>query len=313
MADKPADLAQRLADAEQRIVRQRAIIERLEAGGHGDMAAQAAALLRTFETVRQTHLRLAKLVATNAPVESSPGASADFHTARLALLGQLLASIAHEIQQPTAAIVANASASLLHLKRRDAPDLDELANILNDIHDEAIAISDIINRVRALARKEPLRKTTLDVTEVVEEALKLVRPEALRHKVRLRTDIAADLPKIIADRVAIEQLLLILIVNACEAFEDAKAEERVVVISAARQDGSVELAVSDTGPGIPAGTVDHLFQPFVTTKKEGLGLGLPMAKLIAEAHGGTLNVDRGNLGGALFRFVLPAAEVKQVN
>jgi C4-dicarboxylate-specific signal transduction histidine kinase len=270
-------------------------------------------LLRTFESVRQTRLSLAKVQPTSTRVEGFVETSADLHTARLVLLGQLVASIGHEIQQPTAAIVGNSSAALMHLKRRSDPTLDELANILSDIRDEAMAIGEIIDRVRALARREPLRKTTLDVKDAVEDALKLARPEASEHNVKLRAEIAPDLPNVIGDRVAIQQLLLILIINAIEAIDDAGRQERLVVTSASRQGGLVELAVSDTGPGIPDGGADRLFQPFITTKEQGLGLGLPMAKLIAEAHGGTLNLDSGNLGGARFRFVVPAVEDGNLN
>jgi PAS domain S-box-containing protein len=227
------------------------------------------------------------------------------HAARLALVGELTASIFHEIQQPLAAIHINASAGK-RLTRNPAaqPDLSEVASIFGDIHAESGHATEIIERIRALVRKRPLEMRSLDVNDAARDVLRLVAAEAQRRRVILRAELSEVLPAVVADRVSLQQVILNLIVNAIDAIGPESPARHVLVRT--REDGNiVEVTVSDTGQGIAQRDLPKLFDPFFTTKKEGVGLGLAIARSIIEAHKGRIWAENNDGPGATFHMSLP--------
>jgi len=229
------------------------------------------------------------------------------HASRLALVGELMASIAHEINQPLTSILNNASAGL---RRLPAPattdDSKELREIFADIRDQGLRAGAVIERVRALAGKRPLERQALDMNEVAGEIVTLVRGEARRRGVTLQAELVSSLPMIDADRVSLQQVMLNLMLNGMDAMDQREPPDRRLVVSTRRQDDAVEVAVRDTGHGIPADRLPRLFDAFFTTKKEGLGLGLAIARSIVEAHGGRIWAEDHGGRGATFRLTLPA-------
>lgn len=226
------------------------------------------------------------------------------HAARLALVGELTASIVHEIQQPLAAIHINSSAGmrLLHDRRKE-PGMTEIADIFDDIHSESGNAVQITERIRSLARKRPLALRALDVNEVANDVLRLVAAEAHRRQVTLRAELLPSLPVVHADRVSLQQVILNLIVNAMDAIEDR--HERQVSVRTRHEPELVEVAVSDTGHGIAAADMPKLFDAFFTTKNEGIGLGLAISRSIVEAHSGRIWAEDNGGRGATFRLTLP--------
>ncbi|HSF05859.1 MAG TPA: ATP-binding protein [Methylomirabilota bacterium] len=229
------------------------------------------------------------------------------HASRLALVGELMASIAHEINQPLTSIISNASAGLRRLGGGASPDeVTELREIFIDVRDAGRLAGDVINRLRALASKRPLEQQALDVNEVASDVLRLVESDARRRGITLRTELLPSLPAIAADRVCLQQVVLNLILNAMDAMDQVEPDERQLTVRTRRLDDAVEVAVSDTGHGVPADRLPKLFDAFFTTKEEGLGLGLAIARSIVEAHGGRIWAEDHGGQGATFRLALPA-------
>jgi PAS domain S-box-containing protein len=229
------------------------------------------------------------------------------HASRLALVGELIASIAHETNQPLTSILGNASAALRRLSSETRlAEVTEFREIFVDIRDQVRRAGDVVERVRALAGKRPLERQTLDVNEVAGDIVRLVGGEARRRGVTLRTDLGPSLPAIAADRVCLQQVMLNLMMNAMDAMDQLKASERLVIVRTRRLNNAVEVAVSDIGHGIAPDRLPKLFDAFFTTKKEGLGLGLAIARSIVEAHGGRIWAEDQGERGATFRLSLPA-------
>lgn len=228
------------------------------------------------------------------------------HASRLALVGQLMGSIAHEVNQPLTAIIANADAGLLTIDRGTTA-VDSLRGLLADVRSEGQLAADILGRVRALVRKYPLDRQPLDLSNLANETLQLIGGEVQRRKVKLRTDLPPALPAVEADRVSLQQVLLNLVFNAMDAMDGVAEDERWIDVRARRVDGGVEVEVSDNGHGIPAETLGKIFDPFFTTKSEGIGLGLVITKSIVEEHHGSIWADARDSGGATFRVSLPAS------
>jgi C4-dicarboxylate-specific signal transduction histidine kinase len=229
------------------------------------------------------------------------------HASRLALVGELGALIAHEINQPLTSILANAIAGQRMLSSVPRPDeVPEVREIFKDIGDQSRRARDVIARIRALTSKRPLERQAIDVNEIAADMVRLIGKEATRRGVTLRTELGHSLPAIVADRVSLQQVMLNLMINAMDAMEQLE-KERYVIVRTRRLDTAVEIAVSDIGHGIPADRLKTLFDAFFTTKKEGLGLGLAIARWIVEAHNGQIWAEDNGGRGATFRMTLPLA------
>ena len=233
-------------------------------------------------------------------------ARADFaHVARVTTLGELTASIAHEVNQPVAAMKINANAGLRWLATQP-PDLGEARQALGGIIEEATRAREVIDRIRALASKAPPRNDRLDVNDIVRDVIALTRSEVQRNRVALQTGLAGDLTPISGDRVQLQQVVLNLIINAIEALNEASDGPRELLVGTGKNgsDG-VFVAVSDSGPGLDTKHLDHIFDAFHTTKPNGLGMGLAISRSIIEAHGGRLWATPNDRRGAIFQFSLP--------
>ncbi|WP_024521041.1 PAS domain S-box protein [Bradyrhizobium sp. Tv2a-2] len=227
------------------------------------------------------------------------------HVTRVTTLGELTTSIAHEINQPLAAIVTNAEACLGWLDR-EIPDLSAARRSVEWVIDDGIRASEVIRRIRALAKKGEIDMVPLDINDVVKEAVALVTRELVSQQVSLRTELAPALPTILGDRIQLQQVIINLVMNGVEAMQAVKDRTRELVIRSSQNDmGRVQLAVTDCGVGIPDDDADRIFGPFFTTKSSGLGMGLSICRSIVEAHGGRLSIVRRQEPGATFEFVLP--------
>jgi PAS domain S-box-containing protein len=227
------------------------------------------------------------------------------HANRVATMGQLTASIAHEVKQPIAATVSNAQAALRWLGRQP-PDLEEVRQALAHIVQDGKRAGDVAGRIRDLIKKAPPREDRFEINGAVREVIELTRSEAAKNGVRVRTELVDGLPFIQADRVQLQQVMLNLIINAVEAMSGVSGGSRELLISTGTSDsGDVRVAVRDSGPGLTPTALERLFEPFYTTKPGGLGLGLSICRSIIEAHGGRLWASADVPRSATFQFTLP--------
>jgi PAS domain S-box-containing protein len=225
------------------------------------------------------------------------------HAGRLALVGELTASIVHEIQQPLTAIAANAEAGSWQVTKLPEGVATELTAILSDIHETAVSAAEIIERLRNLARKRPMAPVSLDLNDLVAGVARLVSADALRRRVKVSMETSPGLPRISADRVSLQHVVLNLVMNAMEAMEPIVGP-REVQLQTQLVNGTIHLTVRDTGPGIPLELLPRIFDPFVTSKRDGIGLGLSIARSIIEAHDGRISASNGEVG-AQFLIALP--------
>jgi C4-dicarboxylate-specific signal transduction histidine kinase len=224
---------------------------------------------------------------------------------RVATMGQLAASIAHEINQPIAAIVTNGQAALRFLERKP-PALEEVCHAIDQIVLDGKRAGDVIDRIRALIKKVPPRQDAVEINELIREVLALARGEVVKHAVSVQTQLSNDLPLIEADRVQLQQVILNLVMNAVEAMSNNGESPRELLISTGREGPSdVFVAVQDSGPGLNPESFNRLFDAFYTTKRDGLGMGLAICRSIVEAHGGRVWASHGAGPGAQFQFTLP--------
>jgi signal transduction histidine kinase len=228
------------------------------------------------------------------------------HMSRVITVGQLGASLAHEIKQPIGAAVTNAEACL-RLLDRDEPDLPEAREAALEMVRDAKRAADIIDRVRSLYQKGSSEPAMVDVNEVIGEMVVMLRSEANRHSVSMRADLAEGLPTVMADRVQLQQALMNLMLNGIEAMNDASGE--LSVRSKTTEDGQLLISVSDCGVGLPVKQVERIFDAFFTTKPHGTGMGLSISRTIIESYGGHLWATPNAERGATFHFTLPT-EVK---
>jgi C4-dicarboxylate-specific signal transduction histidine kinase len=227
------------------------------------------------------------------------------HANRVATMGQLTASIAHEVNQPIAGALTNAHAALRWLNHQP-PDLEEVRQALDRIVQDAARAGKVIDRIHEIIKKSPARKDYLDVNDAIREVIELTSGEAVKNGASVRTGLAEGLPMIEGDRVQLQQVVLNLIVNAIQAMCAVAEGSRELFITTVHDEPSgVLVTVKDCGPGLPPASLERLFTPFYTTKPSGLGMGLSICRSIIEAHGGRLWASANRPRGAIFQFTLP--------
>jgi len=257
-------------------------------------AQQAEASLRTVEAeARESEQRYRK-----AQLELA-------HANRVATMGQLTASITHEVNQPITAAVTYALAARRFLSAAP-PNFHEVDDALSRIVKEGNRAGEVVGRIRALIKKAPARKDAVEINDAILEIIALTRTEAANNSVSVRTQLAEGLPRVQGDRVQLQQVLLNLIINAIEAMRDVGEEERELLISTRNEPDGVSVEVRDSGPGFAPETLEHVFEAFYTTKPGGLGMGLSICRSIIEAHNGRLWASANLPRGASFQFALPA-------
>ena len=229
------------------------------------------------------------------------------HAGRVSMMGQLASALAHEFSQPLGAILRNTEAAEIFLEH-EPPDLDELRAILADIRHDDQRAGNVIDRLRALLKRRNFAPSALSVSELLGKVIALTRVDASVRKARLEIDAAAELPPVMGDPVHLQQVLLNLILNAMDAVTTAPAERRTVTVRAQRHgEREVEVAVTDSGLGIAPGKLPRLFEPFFSTKPNGMGIGLSISRTIVEAHGGRIWAENNPGEGATLPFTLPVA------
>lgn len=226
------------------------------------------------------------------------------HAARVSMLGELTASIAHEINQPLAAIATNAAAGLRWLDRPE-PDIAEVRALTQRIIADAQRAADIITRVRAMAGHRTPDPAPLAINGVVEEAMQFLAHELQAQDVTLTLALARGLPLVLADRTQLQQVVVNLAVNAIQAMAKTPPAQRRLTLRTELRDNSVSVSIEDKGPGIDAANTQRIFESFYTTKASGMGMGLPICRSILESYGGAISVRNLESGGAAFLFTLP--------
>jgi two-component system sensor kinase FixL len=230
------------------------------------------------------------------------------HADRMSMLGELAAALAHEINQPLAAILSNAQAAHRFLSGA-RPDLDEVREIIGDIADDGARAGEVVRHMRTLVKKEKASFQSLDVNQLLHEVVSLVRNDAMIHKIGIELRLDPDLSAVHGDRTQLQQVVMNLLLNAFGAIEEASSKDRNVQVESHGSDSEVQVTVRDHGPGIPRETLDRLFEPFNTSKPQGLGMGLSISRSIVNFHGGRLRADNNSDGGATFSFALPVHPV----
>jgi C4-dicarboxylate-specific signal transduction histidine kinase len=283
------------------LARRRGDWDLIETAGVKQAKAEVARLNEELEQrveERTTQLLLASEALREAQTELA-------YVNRVTTMGQLAASIAHEINQPIAAIVTNAQAALRFVKREPL-DLEEVCHAMDQVVLDGKRAGDVIDRIRALIKKVPPRQDAVEINELIREVLALARGELVKHAVSAQTQLSNDLPLIEGDRVQLQQVILNLVMNAVEAMSGTSERPRDLLISTGREGPSdVFVAVEDSGPGFNPESFDRLFHAFYTTKRDGLGMGLAICRSIIEAHGGRVWASPGAGAGAQFQFTLP--------
>jgi C4-dicarboxylate-specific signal transduction histidine kinase len=229
------------------------------------------------------------------------------HISRVTMLGELTASIAHEVNQPLTATLINGNACLSWLGA-EPPNLEEANRALQRIISDAARASDVIARVRGLFKKSPPQKQRVSINDVVRDTIALTRNEIATNRVALKLNLANDLPPVWGDRIQLQQVVLNLVLNAIEAMHDARAvSSELLVVTAQQGAQDVLVAVHDGGHGVDAAKMVRLFDAFYTTKPDGLGMGLAISRSIIESHGGKIWAEPNSPRGTVFSFLLPAA------
>jgi signal transduction histidine kinase/CheY-like chemotaxis protein len=232
------------------------------------------------------------------------------HLSRVTTMGELTASLAHEIRQPISAAVINAETCLLWLGREE-PDVGEACEAASRIVKDVTRAADIIGRISSLFKKGALQRELVDVNKLIREMIVLLRSEASRYSICIRTELADGLPKVMADRVQLQQVFMNLMLNGIDAMKETSGGSELA-IKAETDDGQLLISVSDTGVGLPPEQGDQIFKAFFTTKDNGTGMGLPISRSIIESHGGRLWATGASGRGATFQFTLPAAVAAHV-
>jgi PAS domain S-box-containing protein len=226
------------------------------------------------------------------------------HVSRMTTIGELTASVAHEVNQPIAAAVIDANTCLRWLTR-DQPDLEEAREAASRMAKDATRAADIISRIGLLFKKVSPQRELVDVNEVVREMIVLLHSEATRYAISVRAELASDLPQVMGDRVQFQQVLMNLLVNGIDAMKDVDTTRELIINSQPAKNEHVMVSVSDTGVGLPPQQAEQIFDAFFTTKSYGTGMGLRISRSIIESHGGRLWAANNSPRGASFRFTLP--------
>jgi C4-dicarboxylate-specific signal transduction histidine kinase len=244
---------------------------------------------------------------TRTEVEARRWISQLAHVNRRSTVGELSASIAHELSQPLSAILRNTEAAELMLGT-SCPDLAYLGEILGDIKRDEHRASEVIRRLRRLLTNAPFDTQEIDLNDVVREVFELLSGQASAGHVTLSTRLDPQAPCVTGDRIQLQQVILNLVMNGIEAIEgSASAERGIIGRTAVLNDTSMQVSIEDSGPGVPPDTLNRMFEPFFTTKEAGMGMGLSIARMIVERHGGNIWAENRRAGGAVFRFNLPLA------
>ncbi|QEN87597.1 GHKL domain-containing protein [Labrys sp. KNU-23] len=225
---------------------------------------------------------------------------------RITMLGELTASIAHEVSQPLAAIGASSNAALRWLSA-SPPNQAEAQHALKRIVEAAERAGEVVERVRRLVRRAPPLREPVDMVDVIDETLALMRGKLRANAIPLRTELLQGPLPVMGDRVQLQQVLLNFITNAIEATVDTKPGDREIAVNTSADDREVSISVTDTGPGLSPQAMEHVFDPFFTTKEDGMGIGLAISRSIIEAHGGSIEANAAAPRGSVFRFTLPLA------
>jgi signal transduction histidine kinase len=226
------------------------------------------------------------------------------HASRMTTMGELTASLAHEVNQPITAAVNGASTCVRWLTRDD-PDVGEAREAALGVIRNAKRAADIINGIRATLRKGESNRQLADINELIREIVALLRNEAHRYSIVVRTDLDADIPKIMADSVQVQQVMMNLIMNSIDAMKNIDRGRELAIRSRCAEDGKLVISVSDNGVGLPQHQIDQIFDAFFTTKPHGIGMGLRISRSIVESHGGRLWATNNSPRGASFYFTLP--------
>jgi C4-dicarboxylate-specific signal transduction histidine kinase len=228
------------------------------------------------------------------------------HANRVAAIGQLTASIAHELKQPLSAVVSNGGVTLRWLTRNQ-PEIGEAKQTVECIIKDANRATEVLDRIHRLVKKESLRTDTLNINDAILEVIPLIHSEAVKNGVTVQRQLADQLPNIEGDRVQLQQVMLNLIINAIQAMSGlAEGLRELHIVTESAEGIGVRIAVRDTGPGLSAENIHRLFEPFYTTKPNGMGMGLSICRSIIEDHGGRLWATGLHPHGALFQFTIPA-------
>jgi PAS domain S-box-containing protein len=234
------------------------------------------------------------------------------HLSRLAMMGEMTAMIAHEVNQPLGAILSNAEAAEMLLDSKEPP-LPEVRQILSDIRKNDLRANEVIRRIGALVRRRETQMQPLNLNHTISEVLQLVAGDAHRRHVLIRRDFGTDLPLAFGDKVHLQQVLLNLIVNAMDAMKDnSESGQRLIIHTKRNGARHLEVLLRDSGPGVPPERLERIFDSFFTTKKDGVGLGLSIARSIIEAHDGQIWAENPPEGGAIFHFTVPTVEIQPV-
>jgi C4-dicarboxylate-specific signal transduction histidine kinase len=226
------------------------------------------------------------------------------HISRINTAGELTATLAHEVNQPIAAAVIDANTCLRWLAR-DPPDLEEARSAASRIVKDAIRATEIIKRTRMLFRKGDPQRELVDINELIQELVVLLRSEATRYSISVRTELAADIPQIVGDRVQLQQVLMNLVINGIEAMRDVNGSRDLIINSGRTENEQLMVSISDTGVGLPPEQAGQIFDAFFTTKPHGTGMGLRISQSIVESHGGRLWAAENFPRGATFHLTLP--------
>jgi C4-dicarboxylate-specific signal transduction histidine kinase len=269
-----------------------------------DLERSVAELTRQLSTANE---ELQKEIANRQSAENAlHDVQADLaHVTRVLAVGELVATIAHEVSQPLTGVLTTSKFALREMKGR-SPNLRAIQEAITEVAEDATRISDIISRIRALVKKEAPDKAELNINYVVREAALIVSHEAARNDVQVRLDLAINLPGVLGDRVQLQQVLINLAMNGIDAMRTVVGRPRGLVIKSAEYADGVLIQVQDSGIGLNPDQIDRIFEPFFTTKPQGIGMGLSLSRSIIESHGGRLWAEPGSYG-ALFQITLPAS------